>query len=95
MILRLLLQKDCLFDIRLSQPILRSFLVKKNLAKPVFISHIRMENDFEKKSGNGAPTKSDGQQNPGNSTPIGLNFQMIMTPPGIMLIVNIVSIETF
>ena len=52
-----------------------------------------MDND-KKESGNGAPTKSDGQQNPVNSTPIGLNFQIIMTPPGIMLIVNIVGIET-
>ena len=52
-----------------------------------------MENDFTKESENGAPTKSDGQ-NSGNSAPIALNFQIIMTPPGIMLIVNIVSIET-
>ena len=54
-----------------------------------------MENDFKKESENGIPTKSDGQQNSGNSTPIGLNFQIIMTPPGIMLIINIVSIVTF
>ena len=54
-----------------------------------------MENDFKKESENGVPTKSDGQQNSGNSTPVELNFQIIMTPPGIMLIVNIVSIVTF
>ena len=52
-----------------------------------------MEND-KKESGNGAPTNYDVQQNTGNSTPIELNFQIIMAPPGIMLIINIVSIET-
>ena len=52
-----------------------------------------MANDVRKESENDAPTNSDGQ-NSGNSDPIALNFQIIMTPPGIMLIVNIVSIET-
>ena len=79
-----------------SQPVVRSFFHgQKELAKAVFISHTRMEDDFKKESENGLPTKSDGQQNSGNSTPIGLNFQIIMTPPGIMLIINIVSIVTF
>ena len=52
-----------------------------------------MENDFRKESKNGAPTKSDGQ-NSGNSAPNAMNFQIITTAPGIMLIVNIVSIKT-
>ena len=36
-----------------------------------------MEND-KKESGNGAPTNYDGQQNTGNSTPIEMNFQIII-----------------
>ena len=57
------------------------------------ISHIRMEKDFKNESENSVPAKPDGQQNSDNSNPIGLNFQIIRTPPGIMLIINIVSIE--